>query len=340
MEQNAPPSDFSVVDTDWIATQEGIPASAVEGRIQQIRQCVVNTTMELCARVQGPVHSGNTPGPAFILRVWSCLDYHWRRIAERNAVSFDAVLAEMHSPKSVSESDDPGVLHDVVFAQALQDGEVWAAERFERDYMPLVRAVARRAGGERAVDRVDNFAAELILPRDGRPPKIASYQGKTSLNAWLRAVVANFCISDFRKQREVTLEAETDRSVESETDELTDRTQCETLLSPVFRTVIGVLNDEDRVLISMLILDDVPQKSIAVSLGINSGNVTRRRQRILQSIWNEMSGLAAESQSEQSFADCLDLILTGRDQVLRERLTEVLASGFRGDGTDSGRADS
>ncbi|MBI1312083.1 sigma-70 family RNA polymerase sigma factor [bacterium] len=327
MKPSESPSDFPADCSDWVARQEGCSRSDLAGRLEQIWRHLVKTTEEIYAELH--VRQSTTPDAVVVQRVWNCVYCHWRRASEQASLSFEAVLELVHSASGGEGAGEHSILKDVVFAQALQNGDGWAAERFETEYMPIVRAVARRAGGQRAMDRVDNFAAELILPRDQRPPRIAGFQGRTTLKAWLRAVVANYCISDFRKQREVTLEAEIDRSVDVETEELADQSQCETLLRPVFQQVVGVLEHEDRVLITMLILDNVPQKNLATSLGINSGNVTRRRQRIVQSLCDQMADLAAREQAEQSFSDCLDLILTGRDRALRERLSEVLAGGFR-----------
>ena len=333
MKQSKLPPDILAGSSDWVAEWEDCPQSKLNERVHQIRQQMVKTIQDISMQLHEGASVTSDPTPECVHRVWLCLKTHWERIAKRGKTSFESVLGELCPTTGTQRMSESGIVHDVVFAQAMQDGQAWAAERFDREYMPLVRAIARRVGGKRAMDRVDNFAAELILTRDGRPPRIASYQGRTSLKAWLRSVVANFCISDFRKQREVTLEAET------KSDGLADRTHCETLLGPVFRQVVEILDEEDRVLIAMLILDNVPQKNLAASLGINSGNVTRRRQRIMQSIWDRMSSIAARTQSEQSFVDCLDLILTGRDRVLRERLSEVLASGFRQGTPDSGRAE-
>ena len=59
----------------------------------------------------------------------------------------------------------------------------------------------------------------------------------------------------------------------------------------------GRLEAEDRPLIKMLLIDDVPQKELAESLGIHSGNLTRCKQRITAAVWQVdcPSGRAMES---------------------------------------------
>lgn len=248
---------------------------------------------------------------------------------------FADVLNHLQCSDADNSASGNTVLRDVVLAQLLEMKDSKAASLFEKQYMPLVRVVANRAGGRTALDSVENFSADLILPRGDRPPKIATYQGKTLLKSWLRTVVVNFCVSGFRRMRESTPESLPEPVVTPRIEMSTDKGHCEGMLRPVFSQTVSGLKNEDRMLISMLVLDEVPQKELARTLGINSGNVTRRRQKIIATIWNRMNELAEERKSERSFAECLELVLAGESRELRDALASLLAVEFRGGVADN-----
>ena len=201
---------------------------------------------------------------------------------------------------------------------------------FESDYMPKVRAIARHLGGGRALDAVENFAAELVLPREGRPPRIASFQGRTPLASWLRAVVANFWISQTRKRQAVNLAVLPERSVhDGDAATTIDGRPCDELLRPIFAGALEPLHTEDRLLIKMLVLDGVGQNELARSLKVSSGTLTRRRQRATAAVLANIRELVQRHTDVRQATNCLELVMAGNDAGLRQRLAEVLAEGVR-----------
>lgn len=196
--------------------------------------------------------------------------------------------------------------------------------------MPVVRAIASRLGGNAAVDAVDNFAAELVLPRPGpgRGPRIAQFQGRTTLGQWLCPVVANFWRSELRRKRP-TLSDLSFSAAPVHQEPTLDSQPCEDLLRPIFVDVCRRLDPEDRLLLQMLILDEVPQKSVAHSLGLHSGTITRRRQHAAETILVSTRRLTAQCSQPAQAEECLGLILGGDDPELRHRLADVLAHGLR-----------
>lgn len=266
----------------------------------------------------------------YVQRNWSCVQFHWKRSVAESGTTLAVFLDQLDSQDSQSNVSVTSILDEIVLAQAMEHLENQAVIEFERHYMPTVRSFARRVAGERGVDAVDNLASDLILPRGERPPKIASFQGKTSLTSWLRAVVSNLCCSLLRKpsahHRELTEDVVPAREAVCDND----AEPCERLLRPMFHEAVRQLEPEDRLLIKMLLLDDVPQKDVARVLRIHSGNITRRRQRITEFVWERVaSASAAEKTQRQEVDDCLELILAGNDLELRRSLGEALAGAIR-----------
>jgi DNA-directed RNA polymerase specialized sigma24 family protein len=277
----------------------------------------------------------------YVGRLWRCVEHHWRQAAAEAVVPFVELVSRLEAgTPEMAQSDQrrndrqaiprSNRLFEVTLAEALEHGEAAAAARFEAEYMPAVRATAGRLGGPRAIDRFDNFAAELILPRGARPPRIAGYQGRTPLAAWLRAVVTNAWISDRRKRGPVALEAAREPFVHSaEAQAASDPSPCEELLRPIVSTAVAALDAEERLILKLLVLDEVPQFAVARSLGVHSGTLTRRRQRAAQSVLAHIERQLQQSANRGRMMDCLERVLTEGDGELRLRLAEVLSAEVR-----------
>jgi DNA-directed RNA polymerase specialized sigma24 family protein len=277
-----------------------------------------------CEQALSEYESANVVG-----RLWRCISYHWQRLATKGRLPFDEIIKRLESGEIGFLATETNLLYEIVLAHALESREATAAAAFDRDYMPIVRANARRVAGQRGEELVENFGAELIMPRKNRLPRIAGFHGRTPMALWLRAVVINYCLSEARKRQAVAMNPGLSLKVVPSTSISSDDENCEELLRPMFRAVIGDLSAEDRVLIKMLILDGVPQKQLALSLGVDSGTVTRRRQRVAGRIWDRVRCLSSECNKSARVHDCLNLILAGENLELRSRLCDALAAPFR-----------
>jgi RNA polymerase sigma-70 factor (ECF subfamily) len=256
-------------------------------------------------------------------------DFPWEKFSQR----LEACLGEHGSPSAGGASNviEPlercadalaDNLRALVLAQALELQLPSAAETFEQQWMPLVRATARRVTGPSGAELVENFVAELILPRKDAPPRIARYRGRTPFAAWLRVVVTNHCLSQLRRRRHsaplVELADETPPASH-------DHRPCRELLLPLVRRALSALGSEDRLLLKLLVLDEVPQQEVARLLGVHSGNVTRRRQRAAETVWRALAAEVHRAGKHQAATDCLELVLTGQDAALRSELSRQLA---------------
>jgi RNA polymerase sigma factor (sigma-70 family) len=306
------------------------PAGELEGALGEV---IARLTPQVCDRRIAPTESGHA---LYLGRLWVCVEYHAARFGEGRPIPPAQVIERLENGDLGEVKVRGNLLRDVVLAQALQLGEARAAEVFEAEYMPVVRSMARHVGGKRAVDAVENFAAELVLPREGREPRIATYQGRTTLAHWLGPVVANAWRTELRHRRptiSILPEPEGGESPgvrpQPAAASAAELDQCEELLRPIFLAVGRLLEPEDRLLLQMLMLDGVPQKDLARSLGLNSGTITRRRQRAVETILGGTRRLAGQCQRPRQVEDCLGLLLAGDDPELRRGLADVLAAGLR-----------
>jgi RNA polymerase sigma factor (sigma-70 family) len=175
------------------------------------------------------------------------------------------------------------------------------------------------------VDAVENLAADLVLPRQGRPPKIATFRGLTPLKSWLRSVVTNRCVSLLRGRHEVSMN-ETHEIMGSDTvTSAVAAVECEEKLAPAFQKAVSELSLEDRVLLKMLVLDGVPQKELAVAYGVDSGTLTRRRQRAGATLLTKIRQIGITKKEPTAVRECLELLLAGESRQLQLRLASLLA---------------
>ncbi len=265
----------------------------------------------------------------FVSRLWNCIYYHWCRLGALSAVPLAQVLTKIQSVQAVPSVPGTSILHDVILAEAMEMQLAPALEEFDRDFMGLVQRVARRTAGVQAESDVENFAAELILPREDAPPRIASYQGGTRLAHWLRVVTVNYCRGEYRRKQPATVDVTQVPDSEPVSRDFLDQTPCKELLGRLVLKSLAQVPAADRLLIKMLVIDGLPQVQLARVLQIHPGNVTRRRQQISQSIWNGLISAAQRSGCERMARECLDVLLGADNREFRHELALLLAEGLQ-----------
>ena len=261
-------------------------------------------------------------------RVWRCVEYHWRALAQPAATDFATAIQRIQSGRLSYGVVPANVVADVALADALERHETLAAEKFDREFMPIIRRIAQRFGGTQGVSVVENFAAELLMPRSGNAPKIASFQGKTPLAFWLRTVVLNYLRNQARQPRFASLDEHNSGAATGSDSSWGD---CEDLLQPVFQRSVGELAPQDRVLLKMVILDGAPQVELANAFGLHPGTLTRRRQNAERSIWLQVQQMISQSNGRSRMRECLDSLLSGGSRELRRVLADLMAGAIRGD---------
>lgn len=310
----------------WYAERLKCAASELPSIKEQatrlVRERVALLVGSLCGSSPGGGEAAIDP---YLARAWQCIDHHARKFLESEPLPFDQIVDRLETGRLAYGQVGVNILAEVTLAQGLELAEPRAAERFDADYLPAVRKAAYKVGGQRAVDAVDNFSAELVLPRNQRPPRISTFLGRTPLTTWLRTVVVNFWLTQTRRDR-YERPAEVPEVVHRESpDHAVDGRPCRDLLEPVFRQAVRSIDAEDRLLLKLLLLDGVPQKDVARGMQLNSGTITRRRQKAAEQVLLDVRAQVAQSGQAASTQRCLELALTGDLPELRSGLAEVLA---------------
>src|SRR5436190_9414409 len=191
---------------------------------------------------------------------------------------------------------------DLCLIIACERGDELAWEDLVANFDSTVKSAARKisSNNEDAEDLASSIWAELYGLRtdaDGnKKSKLAYYSGRGSLAGWLRAVVSQLAVDQFRKQSKF-VQIEEDREFEnlaneaagdnhhfvahSDTPEdlLTEK-QTEGDVAEALQASIAGLEAEDRLILKLYYFDDLKLKDIAATFGYHEATASRKLTRV------------------------------------------------------------
>ena len=193
---------------------------------------------------------------------------------------------------------------DLCLIIACEQGDENAWEDLVANFDSTVKSAARKisANSEDAEDLASSIWAELYgLRQDAegnKKSKLAYYSGRGSLAGWLRAVVSQLAIDQYRKtskfvQIEETREfenlAEESSNISANGAVLHHNESPEEILSEkrtsddvasALQTAIAELDAEDRLILKLYYFDDLKLKDIAVTFGYHEATASRKLVRV------------------------------------------------------------
>lgn len=196
---------------------------------------------------------------------------------------------------------------DLCLVIACERGDEAAWEDLVANFDSTVKSAARKmsSNNEDAEDLASSIWAELYGLRsdvDGnKKSKLAYYSGRGSLAGWLRAVVSQLAVDQYRKQsRFVQIEENrefenlaneasehSDNGLVSHSDNpeeiLTERRTTEDV-TEVLQTSIASLEPEDRLILKLYYFDDLKLKDIAATFGYHEATASRKLVRVQTAI--------------------------------------------------------
>jgi hypothetical protein len=184
----------------------------------------------------------------------------------RGVIELDFVIGRLREGRTAYKDVGVDLLREVVLVADVCQGDNSAARRFLDEFQGQIDAIRARAH-PRAAQRLEGFAAELLVPRPKtKTSRLDSFQGRAPLKAWLKSVVRNELASpepeDHRQPAASTIEADIPDPGFGP-DELAHIRECADLIAEGHRRAFAVL-DRDYVLAwRMWKLDGVDQKVIA-----------------------------------------------------------------------------
>lgn len=192
---------------------------------------------------------------------------------------------------------------DLCLIVACERGNEQAWEDLVANFDSTVKSAARKisSNNEDAEDLASSIWAELYGLRqdaDGnKKSKLAYYSGRGSLAGWLRAVVSQLAVDQFRKQSKF-VQIEEEREFENLANEaahndgnhfgshtenpedLLTESQTSSDVSEALSAAIAALEAEDRLILKLYYFDDLKLKDIAATFGYHEATASRKLTRV------------------------------------------------------------
>ncbi|MEZ4364301.1 MAG: hypothetical protein R3B48_29270 [Kofleriaceae bacterium] len=218
---------------------------------------------------------------------------------------------------------------DLYLACACARGVSEALAALEQTYLTRVRAyVSTVALPPEALDEVtQRLRARLLVPQDGRPPRIATYSGRGSLGGWLR-------VTAVRLARDLVRATRHHEPAEDEVDPATLgpevaywKSAYGDVVSRAVQDALAGLEDEPRTLLKLHYVDGLSIDQVGLAFGKSRATGARMlagaRQTLLASIRTRLVGALGVRAEE------VDSLLA----LVRSRLDLSLGRAFGGRST-------
>lgn len=192
---------------------------------------------------------------------------------------------------------------DLCLIVACERGDEKAWEDLVANFDSTVKSAARKisSNNEDAEDLASSIWAELYglrVDADGnKKSKLGYYSGRGSLAGWLRAVVSQLAVDQFRKTSKF-VQIEEDREFENLANEvangdgnhfgshtenpedlLTEK-RSESDVSSALSAAIAGLDAEDRLILKLYYFDDLKLRDIAATFGYHEATASRKLTRV------------------------------------------------------------
>ncbi|MGH9426637.1 MAG: RNA polymerase sigma factor [Terriglobia bacterium] len=251
-------------------------------------------------------------------------------------LSIDAYFAHLasivqkylgQSPNDIEAGNFLGKTHatDLYLTIACAEGKADGWEQFFKLYRSFVFGFAKHfCSNESAGEELaDSLLADLFLPDRSNRPRIASYDGQSSLATWLRVIIAHRA-SNERKLKWNSVERLDDLPDIADPDSV-ERMDASARASNYRLMILNALrgasqglNDRDRYILLMIYGESLRAKEVARLLSVNPSVVSRHLQQIHRKIRQEVVSILTEKYrlSEEAIKECLADIVENPEHSL------------------------
>jgi RNA polymerase sigma-70 factor len=189
-----------------------------------------------------------------------------------------------------------------------------AWERFDHLYQAFISRVARAVcftpDAARAVS--DSILGRLFLPDASGRSRIASYEGRCSLAAWVSAVINNNAINAHRRCKDLesleSLPDIADHAVLGKIEAVARAHRYESFVRDSFIGASESLSEHERFVLSLRYEDGLRCVEIAGILGVHPSTITRQLPQICEKLKGKTVSILASKHRLNSTAieECLD----------------------------------
>jgi RNA polymerase sigma-70 factor, ECF subfamily len=244
-------------------------------------------------------------------------------------------VAEKYLPADVSISEVRtlySTLHieELVLARACACGHERAWEDFMARYREKLHDAALRITKEdsRARELAGSMYADLYgaSSRDGgRVSKLSYYNGRGSLEGWLRTVMAQRHVNEYRSNRHtVSLEEETEAGRQFASTATLAPNNSDPRLAAAIDEALASLSAEDRCVLAYYFLDDLTLARIAAMLRVHESTISRRLEKLVRQLRKDIilrltrKRMSRRQAEEAMETDVRDLAIDIRKQLTQD----------------------
>jgi len=231
-----------------------------------------------------------------IYREWliDCLRFHTEQVqtVQTGEMSqrIDEVIRSLQEGRSTGNETALGgnPLRDGVLAVALLVKDANAITMFEKDYHGYLKGIAFRVHPVLGNDPDEwwNEFLDFLAGYSHTNGKLKKYQGKCALRLWLRVVLWNFL-----RRRPIPLaapEIAEDVAMTATEESNLELSESIALFTDLVRDSLQALSDRDRLLLSMIYIDNLLKKEIAALFQVHPGQISRREDIALEKLRTEL----------------------------------------------------
>jgi RNA polymerase sigma-70 factor (ECF subfamily) len=235
--------------------------------------------------------------------------------------------AEAFRARLEASAEPPTSAADVYLAVACAAGDGGALAAFEQHHFPEVRrALTRlRIDGASADDIEQRVRAKVLV---GDPPRIATYAGRGSLAAWLRAIAVHEALTAMRaEKRRGPHEGSSaiERIAAPEEPELAQlRARYAGPFKTAFSDALASLGPRDRNVLRLTYLEGLTAEQIGLAYGVHRVSVARWLSQIRESLFERTHATLRErlvlgpAELESVTRLCLSQIDVSLDRLLAD----------------------
>jgi RNA polymerase sigma-70 factor (ECF subfamily) len=223
-------------------------------------------------------------------------------------------------------------IEDLVLARACAAGNERAWEVFMLRFREKLYDVARQITREDSAGRelADCVYADLYGTKvrgEERVSKLSFYNGRGSLDGWLRTVLAQEYVNTYRKQRRlVSLDEESEEGVQFAAPAEEDTPPAHPALARATEDALKALTPEDRFVLSSYFLDNRTLRDIGRTLRVHESTISRKVEKLTKNLRKQIlknltkRGLSRRQAEEALSADPSDLALDVRASLAQDSL--------------------
>jgi RNA polymerase sigma-70 factor, ECF subfamily len=245
-----------------------------------------------------------------------------------------SAVAEKYLPADCALADLRALyssLHveELVLARACAAGHERAWEDFMIRYREKLHDTALRIAKEdsKARELAGSIYADLYgtSSRAGqRLSKFSYYSGRGSIEGWLRTVMAQRYVNEYRSNRRtVSLEEETEAGRQFATRAQPQPPASDRRLTEAIDEALAAISAEDRCILAFYFLDELTLARIASTLRVHESTISRRLEKLVRLIRKDIIlRMTRKGMSRRQAEEALDIDVRDLGVDIRKQLTQ------------------